>query len=404
MLNCNQCAAALTANARFCVDCGASVAAATPASAIPTLPPSDIPTPEPGPAHLPKDQLKPGDVIAGKYRIEGLIGQGGMGTVYKATEIASGIMAAVKVIRSQYVGSKSAVDRLIVEGVTTRNISHPNVVRIYDIGLYGEQPYIAMEYIEGVPLHVWRGRKMAQNEAVPVRVTGQIIKEVLNGLEVSHAAGVIHRDMKPENIMLIGEPTSTSATIKIVDFGIALATTTEQQSGSGTGLGTQLYMAPEQIRNANIANAAADLYSVSKIFYELIVGVLPTGHWQPPSGGRADVPIGIDSLIQRGLSDNRDLRPQSANAYRDEMISAFNGQTRRLSQPVTGGTKQEELKRAQADMKDAYKRSFKNLPAWVWIVIVVVILIVIADEMGALASPAEYGPADCEHSEEWAPC
>jgi serine/threonine protein kinase len=327
---CSSCGATIPENARFCVECGITLGSGpvdTPTmhtvSGLETVLPDDQGH---ALANASSSVLSPGDVIADKFEIERVIGQGGMGTVYKAKEILSGQTAALKVISQKFVGSEKAVKRLIEEGMTTRGISHPNVVQIFDIGLHGTQPYIAMEYLDGRPLHVWRGEKMANGEAVPVRVAGQIIKEVLHGLQAAHDAGVIHRDLKPENIMLMDEPSQSSAKIKIVDFGIALATKTATASGTGTGLGTQLYMAPEQIRNANAANASADLYSLSKIFYELIVGVLPTGHWQPPSGGRSDVPRGIDMLIEKGLSANRDMRPQSAAAYKQALIAGMNHQ------------------------------------------------------------------------------
>lgn len=327
---CSSCGAVLPQGARFCTECGTQVGSEASVAGLNTM--SNLETVMPTTAYYPDDQpveagqtLNPGDVIAGKFQIDRVIGQGGMGVVYKAAETVSGQTAAVKVIGKKYLGSEAAIKRLIDEGVVTRSISHANVVQIYDIGLHGTQPYIAMEYLEGRPLHVWRGEKMANDETVSVRVAAQIIKEVLIGLEAAHEAGVIHRDLKPENIMLLEEPSATKARVKIVDFGIALATKTATASGTGTGLGTQLYMAPEQIRNANAANASADLYSVSKIFYELIVGVLPTGHWQPPSGGRSDVPAGIDELISTGLSANRDMRPQSASAYKKLLIEAMNG-------------------------------------------------------------------------------
>ena len=324
---CSSCDADLPNEAKFCVSCGIPLAAAgASASAVHTV--SGIRTEpiddeEDEQSKTASPALKPGDVVAGKFEIERIVGQGGMGVVYKAKELVSGQTAALKVIGAKFVGSDKAVQRLIDEGTTTRGISHPNVVQIYDIGLHGTQPYIAMEFIDGKPLHIWRGEKMANGKPVPIQVVGQIIKQILNGLGAAHRAGVIHRDLKPENIMLLDEPTATTARVKIVDFGIALATKTATASGTGTGLGTQLYMAPEQIRNANAANASADLYSLSKIFYELIVGVLPTGHWQPPSGGRADVMPEIDALIETGLSANRDMRPQSAGEYKAKLLRAL---------------------------------------------------------------------------------
>jgi len=124
--------------------------------------------------------------------------------------------------------------------------------------------------------------------------------------------------------MLIDEPTESAAPLKILDFGIARATGAVTDSGTGTGLGTPRYMAPEQITSPDTAGEAADLYSLSVLFYELLVDVLPQGHWQPPSGGRPDIPQAIDRLIESGLSNRPANRPQSAGEYRDALVKAVN--------------------------------------------------------------------------------
>ena len=390
MITCTNCGAQIPDNAKFCPDCGHQADSAPPEPA----PDQAIGSVETDPnmgaladTHFADNELEsldPGDMVAGKFRIERAIGQGGMGRVYLATElIANGERerpVALKVISKKYVGSDKAVQRLLDEGLITQELSHRNIVKIYDIGVHGKQPYVAMEFIEGKPLHVWRGEKMANNESVPVRVAGQIIKEVLNGLDAAHEAGVIHRDLKPENIMLLDEPTETSARVKIVDFGVALATKSVE-SGTGTGLGTQLYMAPEQVRNANAANAAADLYSVSRIFYEMIVGVLPSGHWQPPSGGRSDVPPGIDALIEQGLAVNRDVRPQTAIAYRDTMIAAFNDPSGRMFNASTKRTPSHPIGSSAAPSPwDQMTDLMRKVPTWGWITIVsIILLLAIAD-------------------------
>lgn len=400
MIACSSCGASVPEGARFCPECGQSttdapdeIGTVETISNLETEPLEDM-SKDGAAANDHADAFGPGVMVAEKYRIERVIGQGGMGRVYLATEsIANGERerpVALKVISEKYVGSDKAVQRLLDEGLVTQDLAHKNIVKVYDIGMHGTQPYFAMEHIEGTPLHVWRGEKMARNEVVPVKVAGQIIKEVLNGLEAAHEAGVVHRDLKPENIMLLDEPSETHARVKIVDFGVALATTSAP-SASGSGFGAQLYMAPEQVRNANAANAAADLYSLSCIFYELIVGVPPSGRWQPPSGGRSDVPRGIDSLIEQGLSVNRDMRPQSAADYRDTMLAAFNGR------PNTGGSfsnlggDKEEIKQAQSDLKAAYIRMFKAIPMWGWIVIGTVVgLMLIGDLMGSGGEPYCY--------------
>ena len=400
MIACSSCGASVPEGAKFCPECGQSMAdapdeygATETISGLETAPFDDLPTDGPS-ASSDTEVLGPGVMVADKFRIERVIGQGGMGRVYLATElIANGERerpVALKVISEKYVGSDKAVQRLLDEGLVTQDLAHKNIVKVYDIGMHGSQPYIAMEHIAGTPLHVWRGEKMARNETVPVQVAGQIIKEVLNGLEVAHEAGVVHRDLKPENIMLLDEPSETHARVKIVDFGVALATKSPD-SGSGTGLGTQLYMAPEQVRNANAANASADLYSISRIFYELIVGVLPSGHWQPPSGGRSDVPRGIDALIEQGLSVNRDMRPQSAADYRDTMLTAFKGRPKTGNSFSNLGGDKEEIKQAQSDLKAAYIRMFKAVPLWGWIVIGTVVgLMLIGDLMGSGGEPYCY--------------
>lgn len=154
-----------------------------------------------------------------------------------------------------------------------------------------------------------------------MRTAANIVSQILAGLDAAHKAGVVHRDLKPENVMLAGEPSDAGADLKILDFGVARA------AGAGdtgaTSLGTRGYMAPEQITAPDAAQPSADLYSLSVMFYELLVGVVPQGHWQPPSAGRSDVPAAIDDLIQRGLSNNPRQRPQSVAEYAQALNAAM---------------------------------------------------------------------------------
>ncbi|WP_291197574.1 serine/threonine-protein kinase [Hyphomonas sp.] len=327
MTKCEHCGATVPADAAFCDNCGKPVPSSsgaidriTPMSQLIT-PNPDRPTGRVKPA---KPTLEDGQVFADRYTIDSVIGRGGMGVVYKAIDKVSGKAVALKLINASSMVGERAIQRLIEEGVTARDIRHPNVVAVYDVGMSGDQPFVAMEYLDGISLRSWHGRAMQRRTAVPLRVAVRIIVEVLDGLRAAHDAKVIHRDLKPENIILLADPTEQTAPLKLLDFGIASAAGNAASASSGTGLGTPDYMAPEQRTNPDAAGPSADLYSIAVMLYELLVGVVPGRHWQPPSGGRSDVPVEVDALILRGLSDNRDMRPQSAMQFRKELIDAVN--------------------------------------------------------------------------------
>lgn len=331
---CPKCNAALEPDARFCPECGTAiapvpqpaVAAAASVTSLMTMGGletlDETQTQSGGASHAPA--LEPGTVFADRYEIEEIVGRGGMGVVYKARDKLAEKTVALKLIRPERLGGANAIKRLISEGITARDIRHPNIVAVYDVGEAGGQPFVSMEYLGGQSLRAWHREKVQQREDVPLRVAARIIAETLDGLKAAHDAGVIHRDLKPENIILMDTPTEQAAPLKILDFGIARAAGERLESGTGTGLGTPRYMAPEQITNPDTAGPPADLYSVSVLFYELLVDVLPQGHWQPPSGGRSDVPQGIDALIERGLSNRPANRPQSAQDYRKALVDAVN--------------------------------------------------------------------------------
>lgn len=316
-------------DSRFCPECGHQMQPSDPVSfdegmmTVGGLDTLDN-TSTIGPKHSAVPELEAGSVFADRYAIEELIGRGGMGVVYRANDTLSKTTVALKLIRPERLSGANAVERLISEGITARDIRHPNVVAVYDVGSDQGRPFVSMEYLEGQSLRSWHRKKIQAREDVPLRVAARIVAEILDGLKAAHQAGVVHRDLKPENIVLVGEPTEDSAPLKILDFGIARAAGAALESGTGTGLGTPRYMAPEQITNPDAALPSADLYSLSVLFYELLVDVLPQGHWQPPSGGRSDVPAGIDEVIERGLSNRPANRPQSSAAYRAALVNAVN--------------------------------------------------------------------------------
>lgn len=324
MSKCSKCNASVAPGDRFCPECGADQKSPRfeglmTVGGLETIGQNPTGVPQRDPIA----ELAAGTEFAGRYVIERVVGKGGMGVVYRAMDKLAEKAVALKLIRAERLGGQGAIKRLISEGLTARDIRHQNIVAVYDVGDADGQPFVSMEYLDGQSLRDWHREKIRQRQDVPLRVAARIVAEILDGLAAAHAAGVIHRDLKPENIMLVSDPTETAAPLKILDFGIARVAGA-MDSGTGTGLGTPRYMAPEQITNADSAGAAADLYSVSVIFYELLVDVLPQGHWQPPSGGRSDVPKAIDELIERGLSNRPANRLQSAKDYRKTLVDAVN--------------------------------------------------------------------------------
>ena len=330
MLTCPECQTQMEDDARFCPSCGHQMAdmegsAAAMAETIGGLETvDDAPTEISNSSTMP--DLETGSTFADRYTIEDVIGRGGMGVVYRAHDILAKKTVALKLIRPERLAGTNAVDRLISEGILTRDIRHPNVIAVYDVSSQSGKPFVSMEYLEGETLRSWHRKKAAAREAIPLRVAARIVLEILEGLKAAHEAGVIHRDLKPENIILTDEPNDKQAPLKILDFGIAIAPKAVKGGGTGTRLGTPKYMAPEQITNPDIAGPSADLYSLSVLFYELLMDVIPET-WQPPSGGRSDIPHGIDGLIEKGLSNRPANRQQSAAEYRQEVVDAVNKRT-----------------------------------------------------------------------------
>jgi serine/threonine protein kinase/uncharacterized membrane protein YhaH (DUF805 family) len=338
-MKCPNCASPVGADARFCGECGQALFQLGKSLVEPEPPPaSQSSGPDLSVLHTmdgmeradtraPKKPsqraMAPGDVFAGRYEVKNVIGEGGMGVVYRAADKLTERDVALKLIRADRLAGKDAVNRLIREGITSRDIRHQNIVAVYDVGEVDGIPYMSMEFLNGQSLRSWNRRRLASSTDCSMMAAANIMAEILSGLDAAHRAGVVHRDLKPENVMLVSEPSERGAALKILDFGVARAAGTGDTGA--TSLGTRGYMAPEQITAPDAALPSADLYSLSVMFYELLVGVVPQGHWQPPSAGRSDVPPSIDKLIERGLSNNPRQRPQSVAEYSRALADAMNG-------------------------------------------------------------------------------
>ncbi|PYT20967.1 MAG: hypothetical protein DMG57_40310 [Acidobacteria bacterium] len=217
-----------------------------------------IATPESGP-------LSAGMVLGDRYEILKALGEGGMGAVYKARDLELGRLLALKVIRPDLANRPDILRRFKQELILARQVTHKNVVRIFDLGMAGGYKFITMDYIEGRDLKtvLEHRTKLPPEEAVP------IFQQICRGLEAAHTEGVVHRDLKPQNIMV-----DDQARVWVMDFGLARSLELSGMTRTGALLGTPDYMSPEQARSQKV-DARSDLFSLGVIFYETLTGQLP---------------------------------------------------------------------------------------------------------------------------------
>lgn len=206
--------------------------------------------------------LRPGDLFAGRYVIEALLGRGGMGAVYRVRDGKLDEVVALKLLTLE---TKAAQERFVSEVKLARRVTHPNVARTHDFGEDGLVRFLTMEYVPGTTLE----RIIEQRAPMATRPLVELATQITAGLAAAHAAGVVHRDLKPANV-LVGD----DGRVVITDFGIARATSQESGTRTGTMLGTPHYMAPEQVLGRP-ADARSDLYAMGVILYEMACGVLP---------------------------------------------------------------------------------------------------------------------------------
>lgn len=258
-----------------------------------------------------------GQVLDGRYRVDGRIAVGGMATVYRAVDTRLDRVLALKVMHPTLAADVSFVERFIREAKSIARLSHPNVVGVYDQGADGAYVYLAMEYIAGCTLRdVLRDRG-----ALQPRAALDILEPVLAALGAAHRAGFVHRDMKPENV-LIGD----DGRVKVADFGLVRAVDTVTNT-TGTVLGTVSYLAPEQIEHGT-ADTRVDVYACGVVLYEMLTGAKPHSGESPaqvlyqhlhedvppPSAAVPGLAVELDDLVASATARTPDVRPHDAVA------------------------------------------------------------------------------------------
>ncbi|MGW0733332.1 Stk1 family PASTA domain-containing Ser/Thr kinase [Streptomyces sp. NPDC002851] len=258
-----------------------------------------------------------GQVLDGRYRIDARVAAGGMATVYRAVDTRLDRVLALKVMHPSLAADASFVERFIREAKSIARLSHPNVVGVYDQGTDGSYVYLAMEYIAGCTLR----DVLRERGALQPRAALDILEPVLAALGAAHRAGFVHRDMKPENV-LIGD----DGRVKVADFGLVRSVDTVTNT-TGAVLGTVAYLAPEQVEHGT-ADPRVDVYACGVVLYEMLTGAKPHSgdtpaqilyrHLHedvpPPSAAVPGLPVGLDELTASATARTPEVRPYDAVA------------------------------------------------------------------------------------------
>ena len=311
-MECPKCSADNPSGSSFCGRCGTSLLPAAPAPAAAPLA-GPAPAPSPGKTLLmPVENLAPGTTFAGRYQVIEELGRGGMGRVYKVLDREVGERIALKLLRGEVAAHEGTISRFREELRLARRIIHKNVCRMFDLGSSEGTYFITMEYVDGEDLKkfIRRSGHLAVEKAVA------IARQIGEGLAEAHRLGVVHRDMKPQNVMIDDEGNA-----RIMDFGIARSVQAGGLTGPGMMIGTPDYMSPEQVEGL-AADPRADIYALGVILYEMLAGRLPFEGDTPlsvavkhkteappdPRTFNPSIPSGLAEVILKCLDKDREKR------------------------------------------------------------------------------------------------
>ncbi len=308
-----------------------------------------------------------GAVVLDRFRIEAVIGDGGMGVVYRAVDTRTNTPYALKVLRAEYSKDDDLVMRFEQEAEAMRKVHHPNVVEMYQFAkLPDDSRVYVMEILEGRSLkqlmaqHA-KSQKPHKRKGLPEHVVLHIAGQMCDGLQAAHEAGIVHRDMKPDNVFLVRRGEDENF-VKILDFGIAKVLGSSARTQTGSVFGTPHYMSPEQAGGQRDIDPRTDVYALGILMYEMstcrvpfdadnLMGVLTAHLYHPAVPPRehregAHISDGLEAIILRALAKRREVRYASAQALRDDLDRLARGETPRAlldAEPITAKVGKNEI-------------------------------------------------------------
>ena len=340
---CGKCGTDNAPDLSYCVSCGAHLESQrTPSGSTPRPTPASggtiggratavPPAPAPGSisgqgTRVPVEALEALAVGArigpeGRYEILGQLGRGGMGIVYDATDHLMREPVALKVMLPSLLDGETARERFRQEASLARRLSHDNVVRVHGADAHGELQLLVMERLEGRTLRAELSELQQQGRKMPVDRLSRILMQACAALDHAHGRGLLHRDVKPENIFL-ETAAGSEVRVKLLDFGIARAVDPDQWSSTNLAQGTAGYVAPEVLRG-RAPTERSDLYSLGVVLYECLTGLLPAGYFEAPSQVRPELRPAWDELVRSLLASSPEKRPEGAQAAAAALRSAF---------------------------------------------------------------------------------
>ena len=302
-------------------------------------------TPDPAASRLTPDPARPsrtglaapllGALLAGRFRVTGVIAQGGMGVVYEGVHVSVGRPVAIKVLHPRYAQDPAAHARFQHEASVAGSFGHPNIVEVFDLGALDDGvPFMVMERLVGETVT----RRLQRERPLSLHLAVDIARQTLNALVASHARGILHRDLKPDNLFLV-ERAGGRPRVKVLDFGVSKALYGHaggaKLTRAGYVMGTPAYMSPEQARGEADLDARADLYALGMILYETLTGRLPFVARSPlallaeiqksaptrPRTLRAEIPDGLDALVMQCIARDRAERPHDALSMLRDLLA-----------------------------------------------------------------------------------